>query len=933
MADQTQNVAAGSNQGFTNGADQLENDALYIHPSENSSLVLSSTPLDGTNFLVWSRAVYVSLGTKMKLGFIDGTFPRPTIGSQNFEQWRRVDMMVTSWIWNSISKDLVEAFMYVASSRELWLEIQTRYGRSNGPMIYRIQREISLISQKDLSLTAYLTKVKKLWNEFFCLSPTPKCKCGGCTCGINKAIADRDESTQLLQFLMGLHESYDSERSQILMQDPLPDMERAFSMLFAVEEQRAVHVDLAESPNHLAYHLSLKDNKREGADRFIQKKKTYQDKRSLVCSHCHRSGHSHETCFQVHGVPKWYKLLTDKKKKGVSTRSFVAAVDGNNTNTTVPSTTNVADFMTELMKFMKKNIIPSDPVTDCANFVQYDEEFAAYSDTLNASPPLSDPPPPATPSSPLPVAPSPPPLRRSTRAMHKPVWLSDFEPKNFSEAVRHEQWKEAMQAEIHALERNNTWRLTTLPAGKHAIGCKWVYKTKLRADGTVERYKARLVAKGFNQIEGIDYTDNFSPVAKNVTVRLFLAVAAAYGWPLQQMDVNNAFLHGFLDKDLYMTPPKDILWHMVLFSAYDHCLFIKKTDLGFLALLIYVDDILVTGPSISEIQPVKDYLHDLFTIKDLGDARYFLGLEIARGSTGLYVSQSKYIADIVRDTGLEDAKSVSTPLPQGIKLTADSGALLQDPGRYRRLVGCLLYLSFTRPDVSYSVQQLSQFLTHLCESHLAAALHVIRYLKGCSSFGLFFLAASSFDLTAFCDADWASCTDTRRSLTGFCIFLGDALVSWKTKKQSTVSRSTAEAEYRSMAATVCELRWLAYILSDFGISVSLPHIEIDCHLVRDAYKDGFIAPTHVRGALQTADLFTKIMLLKTFAFFRSKLGLASLEPSPTCGGLLKFSGSLSIRRRQRLQPPWELQLQSPQLPSLMQDSRRPRNRIYAFLVC
>ncbi|KAL0320334.1 UNVERIFIED_CONTAM: hypothetical protein Sradi_5294900 [Sesamum radiatum] len=243
-------------------------------------------------------------------------------------------------------------------------------------MIYRIQREISSISQKDLSLTAYVTKVKKLWNEFFCLSPTPKCKCGGCTCGINKAIADRDESTQLMQFLMGLHESFDSERSQILMQDPLPDIERAFSMIFAVEKQRAVQIDLAESPNHLAYQLNLKDNKREGADRFIPEKKTYQDKRSLICSHCHRSGHSHETCFQLHGVPEWYKSLNDKKKKGVSTRSFAATVDGNHTTVAASSTANVADFMTELMKFMKRSNIPSDPVTDCANFVQYDEEFA-----------------------------------------------------------------------------------------------------------------------------------------------------------------------------------------------------------------------------------------------------------------------------------------------------------------------------------------------------------------------------------------------------------------------------------------------------------------------------------------------------------------------------------------------------------------------------
>ena len=133
---------------------------IYIYPSKNSSLTLPPSPLDGTNFLPWSRSVYVALGTKMKLGFIDGTFPRPTAGSVIFEQWRRVDLMVTSWIWNSISRDFVESFMYVSSSRELWLEIQGRYGRSNGPMVYQIQR--------DLSLTAYVTRLNKIWNK---LSP------------------------------------------------------------------------------------------------------------------------------------------------------------------------------------------------------------------------------------------------------------------------------------------------------------------------------------------------------------------------------------------------------------------------------------------------------------------------------------------------------------------------------------------------------------------------------------------------------------------------------------------------------------------------------------------------------------------------------------------------------------------------------------------
>ncbi|KAL0404611.1 UNVERIFIED_CONTAM: Retrovirus-related Pol polyprotein from transposon RE1 [Sesamum radiatum] len=366
------------------------------------------------------------------------------------------------------------------------------------------------------------------------------------------------------------------------------------------------------------------------------------------------------------------------------------------------------------------------------------------------------------------------------------------------------------------------------------------------------------------------------------------------------MDVNNAFLHGHLNEDLYMIPqegfPMELglvcklerslyglkqasyQWNMeftlkltefgFVQSAHDRCLFTKPTTSGLLVLLVYIDDILLTGPSMDAIKIVKDYLHALFTIKDIGDARYFLGLEIARNSI--------------------------------------------DP--YRRLIGRLLYLGFTHPDISHSVQELSQFITRPCEGHLKAALHVVCYLKECPSQGLFLPVQNSFVLKAYCDADWASCSDSRRSLSGFCIFLGDALVSWKTKK-STISRSTAKAEYRSMATTVCELRWLSYILADLGISFPLPvelfcdnkaaiyitanpvfherttNIEMDCHIVRDAFKEGFILPTYVRSSLQIADIFTKPLPLKVFIFLSSKLGLVSLAPSPTWrrGGYRIFS--------------------------------------------
>ncbi|KAL0415573.1 UNVERIFIED_CONTAM: hypothetical protein Slati_3389200 [Sesamum latifolium] len=209
--------------------------------------------------------------------------------------------------------------------------------------------------------------------------------------------------------------------------------------------------------------------------------------------------------------------------------------------------------------------------------------------------------------------------------------------------------------------------------------------------------------------------------------------------------------------------------------------------MGLMALLVYVDDILVTAPSLAYIQTVKDYLHSLFIIKDIGDARYFLGLEIAKNSAGIYVVQTKYVMDIIKDTSLTQGKTTSTPFPLGLNLSEDCGALLSNLD------------SYIRP----------------CDAHWKVVLHVVCYLKGCPSKRLFlpFQSNLSFKPSVMPTGH----PDSRRSLTSFCIFLGDVVISWKTKKQSTVSHSTAEAEYSSMAATICELRWISYVMSDLGV--------------------------------------------------------------------------------------------------------------------
>ncbi|XP_024026696.1 uncharacterized protein LOC112093108 [Morus notabilis] len=318
-------------------------------------------------------------------------------------------------------------------------------------------------------------------------------------------------------------------------------------------------------------------------------------------------------------------------------------------------------------------------------------------------------------------------------------------------------------------------------------------------------------------------------------------------------------------------------------SKSDYSLFVMGAGDSFIALLVYVDDIIITGPNLEVVNDLKQFLHSKFKLKDLGPLKFFLGIEIARSTAGIALSQRHYALQLLEDSGFLACKPATVPMDAKVILGADEGVLLSDASQYRRLIGRLLYLTITRPDITFAVHKLSQFLAKPRVPHLQAVHHLLRYIKASPGQGLFYSAASPIQLKAFSDSDWGSCPDSQKSVTGFCVFVGDSLVSWKSKKQTTVSRSSAEAKYRALASTVSELVWLRQLLSDFRFDLSSPtmlfcdnqaaihiasnpifhertkHIEVDCHFVRDMVTKGMVKLMPIRSQHQLADPFTKAL--------------------------------------------------------------------------
>ncbi|GKA70124.1 putative RNA-directed DNA polymerase [Tanacetum coccineum] len=460
-----------------------------------------------------------------------------------------------------------------------------------------------------------------------------------------------------------------------------------------------------------------------------------------------------------------------------------------------------------------------------------------------------------------------PDIRRSSRV---PKMLSKFndyvvnssknEPTSYFEAVKNPNRIEAMNNEIKALNRNNTWTVCDLPKGRKDVGSKWLWKIKYKSTGEIERYKARVVAKGFSQREGFDYLETFSLVAKMSTVRyVYMTLPPGFDTDKSKVCKLNKSLYGLKQAPRQWNAKltQALTEHGFVQSKFDYSLFTKNSDNVFIILLVYVDDIVVTGTNVNEIEKFKQFLKSKFQIKDLGKLKYFMGIEVLDNKDGICLSQRKYCLELLHEFGLLAAKHVDTPLPENATLNhteSDDDHLPVNVSNYQRLVGSGIQINKT----------------------------------------------GNLKLRAYADSDWARCPATRKYVSAYCVFLGDSLVTWKSKKQSTLSKSSAEAEYRSMASATCEVIWLSNLLGDMGVKNLLPvvmyydnsstlqiaanpvfhekskHFEIDVHLVREKVSSGVIKIEKIHTTQQIADILTKGLDIEQHKILCGKLGMLDM---------------------------------------------------------
>lgn len=439
------------------------------------------------------------------------------------------------------------------------------------------------------------------------------------------------------------------------------------------------------------------------------------------------------------------------------------------------------------------------------------------------------------------------------------------DPRNFSEAAKDVNsifWKEAVQSEVDSIASKHTWEIADLPTNCKALKTKWIFKKKLKSDGTIDKFKARLVVVGFSQRKDVDYFETYSPVAKISTIRALIALAAVHNLLIHQMDVKTAFLNGDLEEEIYIEQPEGCVvpgqehkvfrlkkslyglkqaplqwyekFHAAIVSdgfsvnASDTCLYSKKCGPECVIICLYVDYMLICGTSMDVILDTKNFLSSVFDMKDLGEADVILGIKLRKTQHGFSLSQSHYVDKLLRRFDCFDLAPARTPYDSSMHLKKNLGDSVSQE-KYAKIMGSVMYLmNCTRPDIAYAVSRLSRYTHNPNNDHWTALYRLLRYLKGTCDLGLHFRNFPA-TLEGYCDANWVSDNDEVASTSGYVFTFAGGAVSWKSAKQMCVANSTMESEFIALELAGREADWLRNLLADVPLrGSSTAPISIHC---------------------------------------------------------------------------------------------------------
>ncbi|KAD4981808.1 hypothetical protein E3N88_18479 [Mikania micrantha] len=509
-------------------------------------------------------------------------------------------------------------------------------------------------------------------------------------------------------------------------------------------------------------------------------------------------------------------------------------------------------------------------------------------------------------------------------------FISQVEPRTVTEALKEESWVDAMQEELLQFKKLGVWKLVDRPKGAKVIGTRWVLRCKKDDHGIIVRNKARLVVQGFRQIEGLDYNEVFAPVARLEAIRIFLAYASFKKFKVYQMDVKSAFLHGVISETVYVSQPpgfEDPLhrdqvykldkalyglhqapraWYETLSThllnngfrrgVIDCTLFIREKDSDLLLVQVYVDDIIFGSTNDDLCKEFENVMKEKFEMSSMGEMKFFLGLQVDQSKAGIFIHQTKYVGDILSRFSMSDAKPAGTPLAVNHGITPDEKGELIDATLYRGMIGSLMYLTASRPDIMFATCLCARYQSKPRVSHLITVKRIMRYLKGTPELGLWYPNDDNFELTAYSDSDYGGCKRDFKSTSAGCQFFGNRLVTWQCKKQTSVSTSTCEAEYIAAASCCSQIIWIQQQLRDYGLHFSntpiyvdntaaiavtknpvqhskTKHIDIKYHFIRDCFEKKLIDVVKIHTDHQKADLFTKAFDKPRFLYLLSANGV------------------------------------------------------------